>query len=86
MPIPGRPNHSSSRKHQRHAIYATETTGLLLIAFSLYNLLRPKMPDLKSVGKAGDAGIGFLNGVLGGSTGLGGILEVRYRRSLELEL
>src|ERR1700704_7050323 len=32
------------------------------------------MPDLKGVGRAGDAGIGFLNGVLGGSTGLGGIL------------
>jgi hypothetical protein len=33
MPTIGRPSHSSSRKHQRHSIYATETTGLLLIAF-----------------------------------------------------
>ena len=33
MPTAGRPNHASSRKHQRHSIYATETTGLLLIAF-----------------------------------------------------
>jgi len=40
--------------------------GLLLIAFGLYNLVRPKMPKLKNVGQAGDAGIGFLNGVLGG--------------------
>jgi len=27
-----------SRKHHRHAIYATETTGLLLIAFLLLAL------------------------------------------------
>jgi hypothetical protein len=33
MPTIGRPNHSSPRKHQRHSIYAAETTGLLLIAF-----------------------------------------------------
>ena len=32
MPTVGRPNHSP-RKHQRHSLYATETTGLLLIAF-----------------------------------------------------
>ena len=29
------PQHDHSHKHQRHAIYATETTGLLLIAFLL---------------------------------------------------
>jgi len=33
MPTVGRPSHSSPRKPQRHSIYATETTGLLLIAF-----------------------------------------------------
>ena len=33
MPTIGRPNHASSRKPQRRSIYATETTGLLLIAF-----------------------------------------------------
>ena len=27
--------HEHSHKHQRHAIYATETTGLLVIAFLL---------------------------------------------------
>jgi hypothetical protein len=27
--------HDHSHKHHRHAIYATETTGLLLIAFLL---------------------------------------------------
>jgi hypothetical protein len=29
---------NDSHKHQRHAIYATETTGLLLIAFRLFAL------------------------------------------------
>jgi hypothetical protein len=29
------PQHEHSHKHQRHAIYATETTGLLVIAFLL---------------------------------------------------
>jgi|GEM_PF-623179 len=27
--------HDTSHKHQRHAIYATETSGLLLVAFLL---------------------------------------------------
>lgn len=56
------------------AVHLRTAVGLLLIAFSLYNLLRPKMPDLKGVGRIADAGIGFINGLLGGSTGLGGIL------------
>jgi uncharacterized membrane protein YfcA len=60
------------------AVHLRTAVGLLLIAFSLYNLLRPKMPDLKSVGRAGDAGVGFLNGVLGGSTGLAGILPTLW--------
>jgi uncharacterized protein len=60
------------------AVHLRTGVGLLLIAFGLYNLLRPKMPNLKNVGQAGDAGIGFLNGVLGGSTGLGGILPTLW--------
>jgi uncharacterized membrane protein YfcA len=60
------------------AVHLKTGVGILLIAFSLYNLLRPKMPDLKNVGRAGDAGIGFLNGLLGGATGLGGILPTLW--------
>lgn len=48
--------------------------GVLLIAFSLYSLFRPKMPTFKSSGSAADGGVGILNGVLAGATGLGGIL------------
>ena len=50
--------------------------GALLILFSLYNLLRPKMPEMKQAGGGADAAIGVLNGVIGGSTGLAGIVTV----------
>ena len=52
--------------------------GVLLILFGLYNLTRPKMPDMKQAGRVGDTGIGLLNGLLGGSTGLGGILPTLW--------
>jgi uncharacterized protein len=48
--------------------------GVLLILFSLYNLVRPTLPEMKGVGRGADAAVGFFNGVLGGATGLGGIL------------
>ena len=60
------------------AVHLRTGVGVLLIAFSLYNLLRPKMPDFKNAVPAADAGIGFLNGLLGGATGLGGILPTLW--------
>ena len=48
--------------------------GLLLISFSLYNLLRPKLPEIKRASSLLDATVGVFNGLLAGSTGLGGIL------------
>jgi uncharacterized protein len=48
--------------------------GSFLVLYSLYALLRPAIPPVKAGGAAADAGIGFLNGVLGGITGLAGIL------------
>jgi uncharacterized membrane protein YfcA len=47
--------------------------GVFLVLYSLYALLRPKMASAAG-GAAADAGVGFLNGVLGGITGLAGIL------------
>jgi uncharacterized protein len=44
------------------------------VLYSLYALLRPAFPKVEAGGAAADAGIGFLNGVLGGITGLAGIL------------
>ncbi|WP_050423307.1 sulfite exporter TauE/SafE family protein [Bradyrhizobium tropiciagri] len=48
--------------------------GVLLVLYSLYALFRPAIIPLKSPGAASDAIVGFLNGALGGITGLAGIL------------
>jgi uncharacterized membrane protein YfcA len=56
--------------------YLRMAIGVLLMLFSLYNLARPKLPEVKGGGQAADAGVGFLNGLVGGSTGLAGILIV----------
>jgi uncharacterized membrane protein YfcA len=47
--------------------------GALLVIFSIYNLAKP---DLRKVpgGVSADVGVGFFNGLLGGLTGLGGII------------
>jgi uncharacterized membrane protein YfcA len=49
-------------------------TGVFLILYSLYALARPALKPTQSGGASADAGVGFLNGVLGGMTGLAGIL------------
>jgi uncharacterized membrane protein YfcA len=51
-------------------------TGAVLVVFSLYGLLRPTIPPIKRAAMAGDLGAGFLNGVVGGATGLAGIVTV----------
>jgi uncharacterized membrane protein YfcA len=48
--------------------------GALLILFALYSLLRPQLALPTAGGRAADGSVGFLGGVLGGATGLGGIL------------
>jgi uncharacterized membrane protein YfcA len=48
--------------------------GVFLVLYSLYALFRPAMEPIKSGGAAADAGVGFFNGVIGGMTGLAGIL------------
>jgi uncharacterized membrane protein YfcA len=52
------------------------TVGVLLILFSGYSLARPRLPQIGSSGRVADAGIGLVNGLLGGSTGLAGIAVV----------
>jgi uncharacterized protein len=47
--------------------------AVFLVLYGLYGLVRPALPAVKA-GAAADAGVGFLNGVLGGMTGLAGIL------------
>jgi uncharacterized protein len=57
-------------------IYIRVGVGLLLILFSLYNLARPKLPQMKQAGRVADGAVGVLNGVIGGATGLAGIVTV----------
>jgi hypothetical protein len=55
-------------------VHARIGVGAFLVLYSLYALFRPAIPPVKAGGAAADAGVGFLNGVLGGITGLAGIL------------
>ena len=48
--------------------------GVVLVLYSLYALARPTMTPVKGGGATADAVVGFLNGILGGLTGLAGIL------------
>jgi uncharacterized membrane protein YfcA len=51
-------------------------TGVFLVLFSLYSLVRPTLPQFHSAGRVADAGVGVLNGILGGATALAGIVVV----------
>jgi uncharacterized protein len=51
-------------------------TGVFLIIFSLYSLLRPTLPQFHAAGRVADTSVGVLNGILGGATALTGILVV----------
>jgi uncharacterized membrane protein YfcA len=48
--------------------------GVLLVLYGIYGLARPQMKPFQTGGAPVDAGVGLLNGILGGLTGLAGIL------------
>jgi uncharacterized membrane protein YfcA len=50
------------------------TVGAALVLYSAYSFARPAMKPVERGGATADAGVGFLNGILGGLTGLAGIL------------
>jgi uncharacterized membrane protein YfcA len=50
--------------------------GMLLVLFSIYSLVRPKLVAAHSAGAAADGAVGILNGAIGGATGLAGIAAV----------
>jgi uncharacterized membrane protein YfcA len=49
--------------------------GILLMLYVAYSLARPALAAVRG-GRSIDCGVGFFNGVLGGATGLAGILVV----------
>jgi uncharacterized membrane protein YfcA len=51
-------------------------TGVVLVLFSLSGLLRPAIKPVKVASLPADLGVGFFNGILGGATGLAGIIVV----------
>ena len=59
---------AASPAHLRMAV------GLLLVLYSLYSLFRPTMKPLTAGGVPADVGAGFINGVIGGTTGLAGVV------------
>src|SRR3954452_5870670 len=44
--------------------------GVVLVLYGAYGLIRPAMKPITAGGATADAGVGFLNGILGGLTGL----------------
>jgi uncharacterized membrane protein YfcA len=59
--------------HLTHPLYLRLGVGLLLVAYSLYGLLRPTLKPLPAH-VPGELVLGLFNGLLGGMTGLSGIL------------
>jgi uncharacterized membrane protein YfcA len=54
--------------------YMRASVGGLLILYSIYGLARPAMKPIRTGGAPADAGVGLLNGILGGVTGFAGII------------
>jgi uncharacterized protein len=54
--------------------YMRASIGALLILYGIYGLARPTMKPVLAGGLRADAGVGLLNGILGGATGLAGII------------
>jgi len=52
-------------------VYVRLGVGVLLVLYAIYSLARPAFKPMK-IGAATDIGIGFVNGLVGGVTGLGG--------------
>jgi uncharacterized membrane protein YfcA len=55
--------------------YVRHAVGVLLVLYSLYGMLRPHLAPLRA-NAASDTTVGFVNGVLGGLTGLTGPIVV----------
>ena len=56
------------------AAEARAVIGALLTAFSLYGLFKPNLKPMANAGPLVDGGVGVLSGIVGGATGLAGIL------------
>jgi uncharacterized protein len=55
-------------------VYLRFGVGVLLVLYTIYGLARPAFKSIR-IGAAADIGIGFANGLVGGLTGLGGVVS-----------
>ena len=55
-------------------VYLRFGVGVLLVLYTTYGLARPAFKPMK-IGVAADIGIGLVNGLVGGLTGLGGVVS-----------
>jgi len=55
-------------------VYLRLGVGVLLVLYAIYSLARPAFKPMK-ISAAPDIGIGFVNGLVGGVTGLGGVVS-----------
>jgi uncharacterized protein len=55
-------------------VYLRSGVGVLLVFYTIYGLARPAFKPMK-IGIAPDIAIGVLNGLVGGLTGLGGVIS-----------
>jgi hypothetical protein len=76
-PVSTRRGNRSSDRRRAAALDPTGdlrlSIGIVLILFSIYSLVRPPVTPV-TAGKATDRAIGLLNGIIGGATGLAGIV------------
>src|SRR5262249_60161118 len=50
--------------------------GAIVVIFSLWNLFRPTLVPLARAGVIADGAVGVVNGVIGGATGLAGLITI----------
>jgi hypothetical protein len=55
-------------------VYLRLGVGVLLVLYAIYSLARPAFKPM-TIGPASDIGIGIVNGLVGGLTGLGGVVS-----------
>jgi len=55
-------------------VYLRFGVGVLLVLYTVYGLARPAFKPMK-IGVSADIGIGLVNGLVGGLTGLGGVVS-----------
>lgn len=56
--------------------YVRAGIGLFLVLYSIHGLARPTLKPITGGGASADAGVGLLNGIVGGVSGLAGIVVV----------